>query len=84
MTSRGVLVYRCRQCGIIVDDIVVPDVISAVASIVAKGRTPRDWPIVARMTVLHLCGAGLVGVADLICGRPDGLSPLPGPPKRET
>lgn len=83
MTSRGVLVYKCRQCGKLTDEFGVPNLIEALTSIVDEGKTPQEWGITAHITTLHHCGSGIVGVADLICGRPDGLGPLPGPPREE-
>ena len=69
MTSSGVLLYRCRLCGVQETIASVPDLLSAIASLVADGQTPKEWGIVMYMTTPHTCGPGVVGVADLIGGK---------------
>lgn len=63
----GVLQYRCRRCGLTFADPRVPDIATALGSILATESTPEEWGAdPARMVEVHDCGNGGLGMADLI------------------
>lgn len=68
----GRLLYKCRLCGEIVDNIHVPDVSLAVVLLEVRGNLyDMDWGGTATTTTTHRCKNGDIGIADLIGGRED-------------
>jgi hypothetical protein len=71
----GRLLYRCRLWGAMSDRVRVPDILRAIPAIVEVGRTAVDGTDVpARMTDVHVCDGGRLGVADLIGAVEDGTA----------
>jgi hypothetical protein len=72
----GRLLYRCRLCGVLADRVRVPDIIRAVPAIVEVGRAKvAGTDVPARMTDVHACENGRLGVADLIGAVEDRSTP---------
>jgi len=65
---QGVLIYKCRTCGIAYDAADVPQLGRALVLINASGSFQADEQTMRR-TIVHGCGGGLYGIADLIGGR---------------
>lgn len=62
----GVLEYKCRRCGEVVQQSHVPDVNIAMACLIINEVTPREWGMQAKMTDIHDCKDGNLGISDLI------------------
>lgn len=68
------LIYKCRLCGGLDNSIGVPDGLKALIAIQLDGDTQKLCPqsgIVARMTDLHNCPDGRLGISDLQGATPD-------------
>jgi hypothetical protein len=67
----GVLLYKCRRCGVESERFGVPDLLVALSSI-ASGKWPSEWcGFNPETTNLHVCGDGRYGISDLIGGDED-------------
>ena len=65
----GVLVFKCRSCSKVYDAASSDDLTSDLVSLMTVGRVEnRDF--LARQ-MIHDCGDGSLGIADLVGGIPD-------------
>lgn len=70
MNKGGELYYKCRICRKIYHDTGVPDLLLALIDINIFGVT-QNKGIKARLTDIHNCFNGQLGIADLIGGKED-------------
>ena len=67
-TEPGYLLYKCRLCGQVDKNPNVPDGAHALLAILGLVPAPSDWigmPLPG-LLVIHYCGDGRRGIADLI------------------
>lgn len=62
----GFLEYKCRRCGKVVKNVHVPDALIALCNLEVEGVTPKIWGMQMRMTEIHHCADGNLGMSDLI------------------
>ena len=74
MDNGGVLLYKCRRCGAIVEDVHVPDILRALTLLTIGGETPKEWGGNLTLTELHNCMPQHIGVCDLIGGKTDNAT----------
>ena len=68
----GVLIYKCRMCGNLVKDTMVPDVDMAIMCILYDIPKPKEWKgVLPKMTSIHACDKDNTGVTDFVGGEKD-------------
>lgn len=66
MNEGGFSEYRCRRCGETTRCVHVPDCLFSIIKMELEGVTPKVWGMQMRITDIHYCKDGNMGVTDLI------------------
>jgi hypothetical protein len=74
----GIMVYKCRMCGVADKSTHCPSIVLAAKSLLASGKASGiEFPRLTYMTRLHVCPDGCYGMSDLVGFEPDAEDTTP-------